>query len=366
MDITAPLYWWKEFDTYKVGTVANSCSTMHKIADKELTIDDFSHEHLIKDESIPTRIYGPMSMLEITIANLNMLRYLYLQTKDKKYWWQMIQLLPSSYNQKRTVMMNYETLHNIYEQRKNHKLDEWVQFCKIFTDANNIPLPWLITGEDKSDKESVNFDLLKEYFEHHKSEDFAQFYDGLANGTSKLGEDASDNDQVNSDWTEMFVKAGADVLKAIRSGHDETSKWKDSGVNQSGTPNAVTTDNSTLNDDPYSIYKNDISKDKQKVVKLGIGIAPEPIRFVPEDSSEEFIDNVKKQMLEADNEVSRKLGFRVNKNDCKEDTNADDSTGPVTINFDGADLLNAIRASNYSYGIAPKPISLVPEKNTKK
>lgn len=297
MDITAPLYWWKEFDTYKVGTVANSCSTMHKIADKELTIDDFSHEHLIKDEPIPTRIYGPMSMLEITIANLNMLRYLYLQTKDKKYWWQMIQLLPSSYNQKRTVMMNYEALHNIYEQRKNHKLDEWVQFCKIFTDANNIPLPWLITGNDSD--EFVNVETC---------------------------EDASDNDQVNSDWTEMFVKAGADLLKAI-----QTSNGKDIGVNKTGTPNAVTTDNSTLNNDPYSIYKNDISKDKQKVVKLGIGIAPGPIRFVPEDSSEEYIDNVKKQMIEADNEVSRKLGFRVNQNNCKEEINTDDGTEIIYI-----------------------------------
>lgn len=192
MDITAPLYWWKEFDTYKVGTVANSCSTMHKIADKEFTIDDFSHEHLIEDEPIPTRVYSPMGMLEATITNLNIFRDLYLKTKDKKYWWQMIQLLPSSYNQKRTVMMNYETLHNIYEQRKIHKLYEWVQFCKIFKDANNIPLPWLITGEGASDK-----------------------------------------DQANSEWVEMFVNAGADLLKAIRSGHDETSKWKDDGANQS-------------------------------------------------------------------------------------------------------------------------------------
>ena len=263
MDITAPLYWWKEFDTYKVGTVANSCSTMHKIADKEFTIDDFSHEHLmdinekffidvspLKDASV---LFSPTGFLQKQIELLNKCRDLYLKTKDKKYWCQMIQLLPSSYNQKRTVMMNYETLHNIYEQRKNHKLDEWVQFCKIFTDANNIPLPWLITGEDASN-------------------------------------------------------------------HDETSKWKDSGINQTGTPNAVTTDNSTLNDDPYSIYKNDISKDKQKVVKLDIGIAPGPIRFVPEDSSEEYIDNVKKQMIKAENESLKNLGFRVNPNYCKQGT----------------------------------------------
>ena len=125
MDITAPLYWWKEFDTYKVGTVANSCSTMHKIQAKEFTLNDFSHEHLIENEPIPTRVYSPMGMMEATIENLNMLRGLYLQTKDKKYWWQMIQLLPSSYNQKRTVMINYEVCARIIDQRSNHKLDEW-------------------------------------------------------------------------------------------------------------------------------------------------------------------------------------------------------------------------------------------------
>lgn len=116
VDITAPLYWWKEFDTYKVGTVANSCSTMHKIHAKEFTLDDFSCEHLVgiaRDD-----LYG-------TLAVLNHFRKLYIETKDKKYWWQMIQLLPSSYNQKRTVMMNYEVLANIYKSRKNHKLDEW-------------------------------------------------------------------------------------------------------------------------------------------------------------------------------------------------------------------------------------------------
>lgn len=169
MDITAPLYWWKEFDTYKVGTVANSCSTMHKIADKEFVIDDFSHEHLmdinekffidvspLKDASV---LLSPTGFLQKQIELLNKCRDLYLKTKDKKYWWQMIQLLPSSYNQKRTVMMNYEALHNIYEQRKNHKLDEWVQFCKIFTDANNIPLSWLINGEYESDTINQDFEL---------------------------------------------------------------------------------------------------------------------------------------------------------------------------------------------------------------
>ena len=136
-DITAPLYWWKEFDTYKVGTVANSCSTMHKIHAKEFTIDDFSHEHL------STEIYGePIqepgwvdttrssdNLLDFIVCHLNVYRELYLETKDKKYWWQMIQLLPSSYNQKRTVMLNYEVLANIYKSRKNHKLDEWHDFC---------------------------------------------------------------------------------------------------------------------------------------------------------------------------------------------------------------------------------------------
>lgn len=139
LDITAPLYWWKEFDTYKVGTVANSCSTMHKIADKEFTLEDFSCEHLVgiaKDD-----LHG-------TTAVLNHFRKLYLQSKDKKYWWQMIQLLPSSYNQKRTVMLNYEVLSNIYKSRRNHKLDEWVEFCKWI---ETLPYSELITGKDKED-----------------------------------------------------------------------------------------------------------------------------------------------------------------------------------------------------------------------
>lgn len=123
-DITAPLYWWKEFDTYKVGTVANSCSTMHKIAAKEFTLEDFSCEHLI-DEEDEEHYNLWRSEFKIIIAKLNHARERYLETKDKKYWWQMIQLLPSSYNQKRTIMMNYETLNNIYKSRKNHKLDEW-------------------------------------------------------------------------------------------------------------------------------------------------------------------------------------------------------------------------------------------------
>jgi len=125
-DITAPLYWWKEFDTYKVGTVANSCSTMHKIHEKEFTLDDFSHEHLI-DEGDNTWSYG---FVDTVCNGLNSAREKFLETGDKKYWWQMIQLLPSSYNQKRTVMLNYEVLAGIYPMRRNHKLDEWHDFCR--------------------------------------------------------------------------------------------------------------------------------------------------------------------------------------------------------------------------------------------
>lgn len=119
-DITAPLYWWKEFDTYKIGTVANSCSTMHKIAAKRFERDDFSHEHLMD---------GGNYILNSTIDMLNEYRAQYLETKDKKYWWQMIQLLPSSYNQKRTVQMNYQVLHAM-DSRKGHKLDEWHQLLE--------------------------------------------------------------------------------------------------------------------------------------------------------------------------------------------------------------------------------------------
>lgn len=182
-DITGPLYWWKEFDTYKVGTVANSCSTMHKIADKEFTLDDFSHEHLIsiddpskaedavnsgkypfvdvtpyKDGGI---IYSPLGVLNITIAMLNECRMKYitaLKTEEETglpaedIWWQMIQLLPSSYNQKRTVFLNYWVLANIYHQRQHHKQDEWrVIFCDW---VKSLPYSNLIIGE-ASDGSSV-------------------------------------------------------------------------------------------------------------------------------------------------------------------------------------------------------------------
>ena len=141
-DIIAPLYWWKEFDTYKVGTVANSCSTMHKIADKEFTLEDFSHEHLL-DNCRGSVAYSSMDVLQLTINMLNDYREKYLEAKDKKYWWQMIQLLPSSYNQIRTVMLNYEVLANIYKSRKNHKLDEWHTFCDWI---EQLPYSNLITG----------------------------------------------------------------------------------------------------------------------------------------------------------------------------------------------------------------------------
>lgn len=145
VDITAPLYWWKEFDTYKVGTVANSCSTMHKIAAKEFTLEDFSHEHLFISRNVPNQFRTTSKdWLLKTIQILNDWRKLYLKTKDKRYWWQMIQLLPSSYNQKRTVMLNYEVLAGIYPMRKNHKLDEWVEFCKWI---ETLPYSEIIIGE---------------------------------------------------------------------------------------------------------------------------------------------------------------------------------------------------------------------------
>lgn len=158
LDITAPLYWWKEFDTYKVGTVANSCSTMHKIAEKEFTLEDFSCEHLCDDE---------LELLKEIIARLNMNRIVFIAKDDKrvdrysvmtdecyakykkKLWWQMIQLLPSSYNQKRTVMLNYEVLANIYKSRRHHKLDEWHTLCDWI---ESLPYSELITGkEEKAD-----------------------------------------------------------------------------------------------------------------------------------------------------------------------------------------------------------------------
>lgn len=186
LDITAPLYWWKEFDTYKVGTVANSCSTMHKIAAKEFTLDDFSHEHLFKENDADDMYYSATEVLKVVIEMLNTYRKEYNVTSEKLkrtdlteaerkhtlaqqklYWWQMIQLLPSSYNQRRTVMLNYEVLANIYKSRKNHKLDEWRlhetpeehEFRnKDFTSGmwgfcdwiESLPCSELITGKEKN------------------------------------------------------------------------------------------------------------------------------------------------------------------------------------------------------------------------
>lgn len=163
--ITAPLYWWKEFDTYKVGTVANSCSTMHKIAEKEFTLEDFSTDNIIDvgepeyedmcDDIVlnlyfdfDNQYYDPHDIFgEILLPALNLYREKYLKTKDKKYWWQMIQLLPSSYNQTRNVMLNYEVLANIYHSRKNHKLDEWRELCSWI---ETLPYSELITGEENN------------------------------------------------------------------------------------------------------------------------------------------------------------------------------------------------------------------------
>ena len=177
MDITAPLYWWKEFDTYKVGTVADSCSTMHTIHKRKFTLDDFSCEHLgyynpetdqyeivppiPVVEGIPD-VYTATNQLEDVVYTLNFYRNRYLETKDKKYWWQMIQLLPSSYNQKRTVMLNYEVLANIYRQRRNHKLDEWHTFCDMIEEK--FPYSQLITLKE-GELYSKALDAIKKYSE---------------------------------------------------------------------------------------------------------------------------------------------------------------------------------------------------------
>lgn len=166
--ITAPLYWWKEFDTYKVGTVANSCSTMHKIQEKEFTLEDFSCEHLESDPSLGDngetnisisdyegyRYYAPNEILkEWIIPSLNLCRDEYIRTKEKKYWWQMIQLLPSSYNQTRNVMLNYEVLANIYKSGRDHKLDEWRDLCEWI---ESLPYSELIMSAAGLDDNSIN------------------------------------------------------------------------------------------------------------------------------------------------------------------------------------------------------------------
>ena len=163
MDITAPLYWWKEFDTYKVGTVANSCSTMHKIHTKEFTLEDFSHEHLFNIaencgfDEVPkydNESWDANLLLEMLIKSLNFYRSEFIETHDKRYWWQMIQLLPSSYNQRRTVMLNYEVLHNIYHARRNHKLDEWHVLCDQIED---LPYSEVITKKPDNTQFMIDY-----------------------------------------------------------------------------------------------------------------------------------------------------------------------------------------------------------------
>lgn len=163
VDITAPLYWWKEFDTYKVGTVANSCSTMHKIADKEFDVNDFSHEHIEELDGDEYNMSYDWLLRTVDILNYYRKKYntaseklnrditdaerKHVLSQQKLFWWQMIQLLPSSYNQKRTVMLNYEVLANMYKSRRNHKLDEWHTFCDWI---ENLPYSELITGKEEN------------------------------------------------------------------------------------------------------------------------------------------------------------------------------------------------------------------------
>lgn len=195
VDITAPLYWWKEFDTYKVGTVVNSCSTMHKIAEKRFEREDFSIEHL---ENCAYPKEGPnlngethwMVTMDNIISSMNVARQLYLDTGDKKYWWQMIQLLPSSYNQKRTVMLSYEVMANIYKSRKNHKLDEWSlsecgeypvhpSFCDWI---KLLPCSDLITGDED------------------------EMFMAFANGKPVFGLDLSNGSNLSSNGIKLYKK----------------------------------------------------------------------------------------------------------------------------------------------------------------
>lgn len=204
MDITAPLYWWKEYDTYKVGTVALSESTMHCIHKNEFTIDDFSHDHLIESDSFDPMdaafiklnngtevLVDSMDLLKINIQVLNYYRQRYLDTKNKIYWWQMIQLLPSSYNQTRTVMLNYEVLHGMNYFRHSHKLDEWVEMCK--KSIEKLPESQLITNKRIPDKylevtpdEKEILELIRNKFaisdeiKYSDIKDFINSYDGRA------------------------------------------------------------------------------------------------------------------------------------------------------------------------------------------
>jgi hypothetical protein len=215
LDITAPLYWWKEFDTYKVGTVRNSCSTMHKIHDKEFTLEDFSNEHLIRDDdplmdSFESVFYSdsPINNLECTIDKLNECRRLFMDESvedDKKiYWWQMIQLLPSSYNQRATIKLNYEVLRNIYFARRNHKLDEWRKFCEWI---ESLPYSELITATKEKEKE-VTSDISLEGIEG-----YIYTFESAAKELRKIdcGE-LADRKQKVADWLKDYVKLRKEMI----------------------------------------------------------------------------------------------------------------------------------------------------------
>lgn len=228
--ITAPLYWWKEFDTYKVGTVANSCSTMHKIAEKEFTLEDFSHEHLLNmanndagdalflKDANNLRVDGD-DLLGLTINVLNYYRGRYIKTKDKRYWWQLIQLLPSSYNQTRNVMLNYEVLANIYRQRKGHKLDEWREVCKWI---ESLPYSELITGLSIGSDQSIEEKRFTQPFPWIKEDDVycnncEHFHDCLNKGG--LAEVTTSDDIVKNGFGRQHYvnKPGYDCPKKVQS-----------------------------------------------------------------------------------------------------------------------------------------------------
>lgn len=223
--ITAPLYWWKEFDTYKVGTVANSCSTMHKIAEKEFTLEDFSIEHVCIRQS--------MDVLKETIDTLNVFRGVYLNggilryengnikcfgKKDKEIWWQLIQLLPSSYNQTRNVMLNYEVLANIYRQRKNHKLDEWREVCKWI---ESLPYSELITGLPIESDQAVEEKRFPQPFPWNKDDVYCDncehFHDCLNKGG--LADVTTSDDIVKNGFGRQHYvnKPGYDCPKKVQS-----------------------------------------------------------------------------------------------------------------------------------------------------
>lgn len=216
LDITAPLYWWKEFDTYKVGTVRNSCSTMHKIHDKEFTVEDFSNEHLIRDDdplmdSFESVFYSdsPINNLECTIDKLNECRCLFMdesvEDDKKQYWWQMIQLLPSSYNQRATIKLNYEVLRNMYFARKNHKLDEWRKFCKWI---ESLPYSELITATNEKEVKKVVSDVSVEGIEG-----YIYTFESAAEELRKVdcGE-LADQKQKVADWLKDYIRLRKELI----------------------------------------------------------------------------------------------------------------------------------------------------------